>query len=108
MKDYEQRKAVNDESRTKAEHHQEVWSEEEIALLVECWNDAPLEEIAEALGRTVEACRQRFYEIGKARVQRVVKAKQEQRSAERRVNTWQGGFTSIEDMEKYYEQLNDK
>lgn len=63
-KDYEERKAVNDESRSHAGHHTEPWLgwEEELLAL---WQggEGDLADIAEMLGRTIEACRQHFYVI---------------------------------------------
>jgi hypothetical protein len=55
-----------------AEHDREPWSSEEIEFLMEFFAGAkgdPVEEreVAEALGRTIEACRQRFYETRKGR-----------------------------------------
>jgi hypothetical protein len=61
MTTYEDRQILNDMSRSTANHHSEPWSSEETALLRECWGEVPLEEISETLGRTIEACRQRYY-----------------------------------------------
>lgn len=56
----------NDASRNHAVHHGEQWSREEIEFLRAFWPEAKgydeEAEVAEALGRTIEACRQRFYE----------------------------------------------
>jgi len=63
--DYEERAARNDESRTKASQHAEPWTGEELDFLLTEWNDGSEETlaiVAEILGRTIEACRQRFYE----------------------------------------------
>lgn len=62
--DWERRKLVNDESRSRAEHHREPWSHEETDFLMQ-WDQTTEELIltAELLGRTTEACSQRFYEI---------------------------------------------
>lgn len=72
---HEERLARNAESKVMAEHDREPWSADEIEFLHEFFTDAkgdPTEEreVAEALGRTIEACRQRFYESrkGKGRV----------------------------------------
>jgi hypothetical protein len=53
----------NDESRNKAEHYAEPWSREELDFLL-TWEggEDDLAAMAELLGRTIEACRQRFYE----------------------------------------------
>jgi hypothetical protein len=56
-------KVRNDMSRNKAKHHSEPWSGEEQDLLRGFWDgtEATLAEIAETLGRTIEACRQKYY-----------------------------------------------
>lgn len=61
-RDWADRQRRNDESRNRAEAHREPWSEEEAGLLAD-WDgtEAELEVIAELLGRTIEACRQRYY-----------------------------------------------
>jgi hypothetical protein len=63
MRDYQTRQAVNDASRNKANHHALPWSCEEVELLREIWDgtETTLQEIAETLGRTIEACRQKYY-----------------------------------------------
>lgn len=47
-------------------NHRTRWTVEETDFLMESWNESHDEEtlaaVAELLGRTVEACRQRFYE----------------------------------------------
>lgn len=60
--DYLRRQAQNDASRTRAENDHQPWSEDEIEWL-QTWDgtEGYLVELAELLGRTVEACRQRFY-----------------------------------------------
>jgi hypothetical protein len=62
--DYEARQARNDESRTKAGHHTEPWLgwEEEVLALWE-GGEGDLADLAEMLGRTIEACRQHYYVI---------------------------------------------
>lgn len=79
----EARLAKNEESLNKATHHREVWEADELALLL-TWDqtNAELEVMAEILGRTIEACRQRFYDVKAGRkpgpgikVTRVTKAK---------------------------------
>jgi hypothetical protein len=63
---YENRAAMNDRSRNTAKHHAEPWTAEEVDFLREFWDgtDSTLAEIAEALGRTIEACRQKYYYPG--------------------------------------------
>lgn len=60
------REVRNDLSRRHADNHHQPWSDEEIETLM-TWSDLHSEEylalIAEELGRTIEACRQRYYEI---------------------------------------------
>jgi hypothetical protein len=60
---YEERAARNDGSRNRAEHYREPWTNDEDAFLREEWDgtEETLETIAELLGRTIEACRQRYY-----------------------------------------------
>lgn len=59
---YSQRAAANDESRNHAAHHGEPWTSDEIEWVM-AWDrtEDMLVEIAELLGRTIEACRQKFY-----------------------------------------------
>ena len=66
------RLALNAETVANATHHREPWSTDEIEFLFEFWPDAVGDsseerEVAEALGRTIEACRQRFYEARRNR-----------------------------------------
>lgn len=91
---YEVRREVNDMSRTAAEQHREVWEDHEEDLLEECWSEATLAEIAETLGRTVEACRQRHYEIG----QRQIYTGRTKRAKVVNNSSWDRGWTSLEDM----------
>lgn len=69
-KDYAERAARNDESRTTADHHAEPWSGDEDDFLKAEWDntDATLAVIAELLGRTIEACRQRYYIVQRGHV----------------------------------------
>jgi hypothetical protein len=94
--DYEVRKAANEESRTRAEHYREPWEDFEVELLEEGWQDdeATLPEIAELLGRTIEACRQKHYDLGHQRAA-VVRVKQRNASGNAQ---WDRGWTSLEDM----------
>lgn len=61
------RQVRNDESRLHAEHHTEHWSRHEDEWLA-LWDgtERTLAELAEILGRTIEACRQRYYLIQRA------------------------------------------
>lgn len=93
---YEQRHEANEQSRTRAEHHQELWEAYEVELLEEGWADdeATLDEIAELLGRTIEACRQKHYDLAKAKVhQRRTKQAKATKNSQ-----WDKGWTSLEDM----------
>lgn len=92
MARHEVRKKVNEQSRNKAEDHRNLWSEDQVAYLLEFWDSATLEEIAEVVGRTVEACRQKYYMIQWGESQEPVKAEL------KKVNEWTTGFTSLEAM----------
>lgn len=68
MTKHTHRSKRNDESRSKAEYNRQPWSSDEHDFIMEFFAEAKgdpvLEaEVAECLGRTIEACRQRFYEI---------------------------------------------
>lgn len=102
MATYEERRVRNDQSRAGAENHAEEWLVEEVALLEECWGEIPIEEIAEALGRTIEACRQMHYTIGQRRLQRARKAKEAASRSSAAADRWSRGFTSLEEMERHY------
>lgn len=72
--DYAERAARNDESRNKAENHSEAWTVDEYEFLRTQWVDKSEEElatIAEILGRTIEACRQKYYNTGSKVTMRV-------------------------------------
>lgn len=62
-RDHEERLRRNDASRNKASHHTEPWTTEELEQLHGFWDgtNETLAEIAELLGRTIEACRQMYY-----------------------------------------------
>jgi len=94
--DYTKRQEANDASRVRAEHHAEVWEAHEVELLEEGWSadEATLPEIAELLGRTIEACRQKHYSLSEAaaRDSRTKRAKSSHNSQ------WDRGWTSMEDM----------
>jgi len=55
----------NEESRNWATHDKEPWGFEEIEELLGYWDgtEETLVEISKLLGRTIEACRQRYYDI---------------------------------------------
>lgn len=61
-REHNERLIRNDASLPKATHHREPWSATEDEWL-SLWagGEAELAEIAEILGRTIEACRERFY-----------------------------------------------
>lgn len=90
-----ERKERNDRSRNEAKSYMEPWSVDEVELLESEWTTKieDLTALASLLGRTVEACRQKHYELTKL-PNRVVQAKE----SLNKVNTWSGGFTSLEDM----------
>ena len=87
-RDYEARREVNDESRNHAGHHGEPWSGYEIDLLLQ-WDgsESELLDLAEMLGRTVEACRQRFYEARSGKVRDPRATARRTRSVTRTVTT---------------------
>ena len=93
MPRYEERRVLNDQSRNAADKHREFWEQSEIDLLEENWDTAPLADIAAVLERTVEACRQKHYDLKHLR-QITEKVKEEIA----KVNTWSGGFTSLAEM----------
>lgn len=94
MTDYVARREANDTSRVTAEHHAEVWEGYELELLEEGWGETTLPEIAELLGRTIEACRQKHYELGQAKEL----AGRSKRAKAHHNSQWDRGWTSLEDM----------
>lgn len=67
-----EREQRNSESANHATHHAEPWDGEEVTFLLAFFADAKGDrdaeaEVAEALGRTIEACRQMFYEVRSGR-----------------------------------------
>ena len=62
MPDYSKRHEANAQSKANAEHDGEEWTAEQVEWL-QTWDGsmAYLLELAELLGRTIEACRERFY-----------------------------------------------
>lgn len=91
---YEQVRAPRNEvSRNSATKHKELWSEPEVETLTTLWDPSELETLAEMLGRTVEACRQKFYELQQQGETRKAAVK-----AVKAVDKWSKGFTSLEDM----------
>lgn len=94
MPNYEVRRELNEVSRTYAEHHAEIWEAHEVELLEECWSEANIEEIAETLGRTIEACRQKHYSLGLVK-ERQIRTKQAKSTTN---SKWDRGWTSLEDM----------
>jgi hypothetical protein len=91
--DYTQRKTVNERSRNEAVANAERWSQVEVETLETLWTteEEDLVALAALLGRTVEACRQKHYEIQK-RPEQVVTEKL------KKVDRWTQGFTSLQDM----------
>jgi hypothetical protein len=74
---HEARLERNAQSKASADHDGEEWSVDEIAfLLIEFPKalGAPEDEavVAECLGRTIEACRQRFYDVKAGRKRHVI------------------------------------
>ena len=94
MTKYDARRAQNEDSKVIAEHHVEIWEAHEIELLEEGWGETTVPEIAALLGRTIEACRQKHYElqVARDRQQRTKHAKAQRNSQ------WDKGWSSLEDM----------
>lgn len=89
MAKYEIRRAVNEQSRNSAENYRDPWSATEVELLEENWATAELEAIAELLGRTTEACRQKHYDLAH---------RQEVQQRAVKHSKWSQGFTNLADM----------
>lgn len=68
-RDEKERLRRNSESLAHAEHHAQGWLLHEVEILME-WDgtEEELADLAELLGRTIEACRQRYYETRAGRV----------------------------------------
>lgn len=94
MTNYAPRREANEQSLTTAEHHREIWEQHEIELLEECFGEETIEEIAETLGRTIEACRQKHYSLEEAAKQ----AGRTKRQKSSHNSQWDKGWTSLEDM----------
>lgn len=86
----------NEASRNEAEQHATLWSEHEVTTLIELWPGNPddLVTLAALLGRTVEACRQKYYMTQ----QKVVAVPDEVKKSVQRLDKWARGFTSLDDM----------
>lgn len=93
---YEARRTANEESLLRAAAHREVWAEYELELLEEGWadNESTLPEIAELLGRTIEACRQKHYE----NLRRSELEARTKRAKSAHNSQWDRGWSSLEDM----------
>lgn len=63
--DHSQRLARNRDSLKDASNHLERWSEDEVTFLFEMWKAEPLEDIAAVLGRTIEACREKYHKTAR-------------------------------------------
>jgi hypothetical protein len=93
-KDYTPRKTLNEKSRNTAVKDRELWSANEVEWLESFWSaeEGELEALAVVLGRTVEACRQKHYELRK-HAERVAATK-----SLKKADTWTKGFTSLDEM----------
>ena len=93
-KDYIPRKQVNEQSKNAATKDRELWSQDEIDFLEAFWTVEvkELEALAAVLGRTVEACRQKHYEIQKGDAKAVAE------KSLKKVDNWSRGFTSLAEM----------
>lgn len=67
---HEERLRRNSASKRHAEHDGEPWSQDELDQLFGFWDgtEDTLTEIAELLGRTIEACRERYYKARRGHV----------------------------------------
>lgn len=94
--DYTDRHAANEASRTKATAHQEPWESFEVELLEEGWSndEATLPEIAELLGRTIEACRQKHYELGRQAERTAADGRRKSANNSK----WDRGWTTLDEM----------
>lgn len=90
--DYQKRQARNEKSRNTAEKDRELWSADEVEFLLAFFDPDDLDDLAASLGRTVEATRQKFYDL-RRNEKRVVAEKKV-----RELGKWSGGFTSLADM----------
>jgi len=90
--DYMVRKSVNEKSKAAADHDKELWSADETELLMEGEGEEDLIALAELLGRTVEACRQKRYEVKRSALKQVAEKKVQ------RLDRWSWGFTSLDEM----------
>lgn len=90
--EYEKRRARNDKSRTSADKDGEIWSADEVEYLLAFFDPDDLEDLAASLGRTVEATRQKFYDLRRSEKKTVAEKKV------RELGKWSGGFTSLDDM----------
>lgn len=92
---YTVRDARNQESRQTAGRHQDAWTDDDLTFLRENFTtSAEMVLVAELLGRTVEACRQKYY-VGTAGTAGTKKADTRTPSQRR----WDQGFTSFDDLE---------
>lgn len=65
MTDHKERLARNRDSLKDADKHREVWTDDEVTFLFELWKAEPIEDIAAVLGRTIEACREKYYKVSR-------------------------------------------
>ena len=96
MTSYDARRTANEQSKTAAEHHGEIWEQHELELLEEAWEDdeSTLPEVAELLGRTIEACREKHYTIRRG----AIKSYRTKQAKSTKNSQWDRGWTSLEDM----------
>lgn len=87
------RKEANHASRNEAGANGELWSEDEVEILMQFWGEAPIADIAATLGRTIEACNQKHFLITKA-----AETRQKAQKAVKQASAWTKGFTSLEEM----------
>lgn len=90
------RRTRNETSRNEAGSHWQPWGEHEVQMLIELWpsDTKELVSLAGMLGRTVEACRQKYYSEQAKRSTVTEKAQE----AVTVLNTWTTGYTNLSEM----------
>lgn len=91
MSEYEERRRRNEKSQNLADSHRQPWTEFEDDLLQDLWTathtEEELAEIAETLGRTIEACRQRYFIVRRAETVSYESSSSTSRKGQRRTET---------------------
>lgn len=96
---YEIRQAANQQSREVASKHGTTWIQEDLDYLMENFEHAKAQAVADALGRTVEACTQMYYMKPDRESQN---RKQEQHTTKGMTpgqRRWERGFTDLSQLD---------